>query len=66
MKRLTVRADEVKVYDRLHDYDADGPGDAAVYSVIADGGTVEVWTVADPDGMPALTLAPSDQVEVWR
>ena len=83
MKRLTVRADEVEVGDRLTEWGdgftvgfAEGPGErVSELSRPGDGsdrdpedaGMVEAWTDTGViAGMPALTLAPSDQVEVWR
>ena len=71
MKRLTIRAERLEPFDRLHDYDNNEPG-ATVHGVdypALTGGTVEVFTDQASDyglGMPCLTLAPSDQVEVWR
>ena len=75
MKRITVRADEVKVGDRIP-----GGGDrveAVEWSELSEDGRrlaphrrpVLVWIEgADYDGMgqPSLTFAPSDPVEVWR
>ena len=74
MKRLTIRADEVRVGDRLADPDravvtdtervtgfpgfVRGPGSRAEL--------VEVWTEDDFAGMPSLTLSAHVGVEVWR
>ena len=73
MERITVRADEVKVGDRLADPDT---GEAGPKVTDLDGWfehpatgreVVEVFTSYPiPVGPPALTLAPSDPVEVWR
>ena len=70
MKRLTIRADEVRVGDWLRPQGRNAPGlvvtDVMVPTVRVPGEVVEVFTDADPMGMPAVTAAPSDQVEVWR
>ena len=78
MKRLTVRADEVRVGDRVHDYLAGKPGPVVtdtetVFGAVGVGGSfagtvegVEVFTDDDPLGMPAYTVPASDEVEVWR
>lgn len=83
MKRLTIRADEVRVGDRLTEWCdgftiafAEGPGERVTeLSLPGDGsgrdpedaGMVEAWTDTGMfAGMPAITAAPSDPVEVWR
>lgn len=68
MKRLTVRADEVKVGDEFVNLEDSFPF-APVATIATDGGAIEVWTTAQEYyglSEPTLTLAPSDQVEVWR
>ena len=69
MERMTIRADEVRVGDRLvPEYGPDYK--APVSDVFVGVDSVEVFIggedYPDPMGPPALTLAPSDQVEVWR
>lgn len=81
MKRQTIRADRVRVGDRLADPGTGEPGPTvtavepeperhtlALSGALERAGVsvIEVWVDADPMGMPTLPLDRSENVEVWR